>query len=60
MKFLSKAYFGLVMAFFYLPIAVLIAFSFNSSKSRTVWTVSYTHLDVYKRQHRNDTRGQAR
>lgn len=38
MKALSKAYFGLVMAFFYLPIAVLITYSFNASKSRTVWT----------------------
>ena len=38
MKALSKAYFGLIMAFFYLPIGVLIAYSFNASKSRTVWT----------------------
>lgn len=38
MKALSKTYFGLVMAFFYLPIAVLITYSFNASKSRTVWT----------------------
>ena len=52
MKFLSKAYFGLVMAFFYLPIAVLIAFSFNSSKSRTVWT-GFT-FDWYKELFRND------
>ena len=43
----------------YLPILVLIVLSFNNSKSKVKWggftldwyiTVSYTHLDVYKRQ----------
>ncbi len=34
---LSTACFVLVFSFLYLPIAVLIAFSFNESKSRSVW-----------------------
>lgn len=46
MKWLSKAYTGLIMAFLYLPILVLIAFSFNQSKSRAVFT-GFT-LDWYK------------
>ena len=36
-KFISKFYVALVFAFLYLPIAVLIIFSFNESKG-TVWT----------------------
>lgn len=36
--FLSQAYIGLVMAFLYAPIAVLIIFSFNDSKSRNTWS----------------------
>ena len=32
-KWLSKAYIVLVMLFFYLPIAYVVFFSFNSSKS---------------------------
>jgi len=35
---LSKIFIGLVFLFLYAPIAVLIVFSFNASKSRTVWT----------------------
>lgn len=38
MKKLSSTYIGVVMAFLYLPIAILIIFSFNASKSRSVWT----------------------
>ncbi|HNW05298.1 MAG TPA: ABC transporter permease, partial [Oscillospiraceae bacterium] len=38
MKYLSKFYVGLVYFFLYLPIAVLIFFSFNESKSRTIFT----------------------
>ena len=34
----SKLFTGLIFLFLYAPIFVLIAFSFNSSKSRTVWT----------------------
>ncbi len=38
MKNLRKFYWAFVLAFLYLPIFVMITFSFNSSKSRTVWT----------------------
>lgn len=38
MKKLSKAYLALVFFFLYAPIFVLIVFSFNSSKSRSVWS----------------------
>lgn len=38
MKFLSKFYVGIIYFFLYIPIAVLIFFSFNESKSRTVFT----------------------
>ena len=38
MKWLSKTYVGLTMTFLYAPIAVLIVFSFNQSKSRGAWT----------------------
>ena len=37
MKKLSKCYIGLVLAFLYLPIVVLMVYSFNESKSRGVW-----------------------
>ncbi|MBR5542477.1 MAG: ABC transporter permease [Oscillospiraceae bacterium] len=37
MKKLSKAYLGLVLAFLYAPIVVLMVYSFNASKSRAVW-----------------------
>lgn len=37
MKHLSRCWTGLVLAFLYLPIGVLILYSFNASKSRSVW-----------------------
>lgn len=37
MKFLKRSYISLVMLFLYLPIGVLILYSFNASKSRSVW-----------------------
>jgi spermidine/putrescine transport system permease protein len=43
---LRRTYLILIFGFMYLPIAVLIAFSFNESKSRTVFT-GFT-LDWYK------------
>lgn len=38
MKFLSKFYMGIIYFFLYIPIAVLIFFSFNDSKSRVLFT----------------------
>ena len=35
---LGRSYIGLILFFLYAPIFVLIIFSFNSSRSRTVWT----------------------
>ena len=35
---LSRSYIGVVMAFLYAPILVLIAYSFNANKSRGMWT----------------------
>ena len=49
----NKIYVGLVFAFLYIPIIVLIVNSFNASKSRTVWT-GFT-LDWYKRLFANET-----
>ncbi len=37
MKKISKCYIGLVLAFLYTPIVVLMVYSFNASKSRGVW-----------------------
>ncbi len=37
MKILSKIYTALIFIFLYAPIVVLIVFSFNSTKSRSVW-----------------------
>ncbi|HIZ20384.1 MAG TPA: ABC transporter permease [Firmicutes bacterium] len=37
MKTLSKIYNGLIFLFLYAPIVVLIVFSFNDSRSRSVW-----------------------
>jgi len=37
-KIIMKSYLGLVLLFMYLPIIVLIVFSFNESKSRGNWT----------------------
>lgn len=36
-KFFSKAYVAFIFLFLYAPIIVLIVFSFNNSKSRSVW-----------------------
>ncbi|MFV0497688.1 MAG: ABC transporter permease [Candidatus Fimivivens sp.] len=49
---LGRSYLGLVMAFMYAPIAVLIVFSFNSSKSRALWT-GFT-FDWYKKMFTNE------
>lgn len=38
MRTMKKAYLSLVLIFMYAPIAVLIAFSFNESRSRANWT----------------------
>ncbi len=38
MKLLSKFYMGIIFTFLYAPIIVMIAFSFNDSKSRSVWS----------------------
>lgn len=38
MKTMSKIYTSLIYIFLYSPIAVLIVFSFNNSKSRSVWS----------------------
>ena len=37
MKKLRKAYVGLIMAFLYAPIVMLVLYSFNNSKSRAKW-----------------------
>ena len=37
MKKLRKLYVGLIMAFLYAPIVLLILYSFNDSKSRANW-----------------------
>ena len=52
MKWLSKTYVGVIMAFLYTPILVLIVFSFNQSKSRGAWT-GFT-LDWYRQLVHND------
>ena len=46
MKWLSRVYNALIFFFLYLPIVVLIVFSFNDSKNRVVWH-GFT-LDWYK------------
>lgn len=51
-NFASRAWLALVFTFLYAPIGVLIAYSFNSSKSRTVWT-GFT-LDWYKKLFHNE------
>ena len=51
-KISSKIYIALVFLFLYAPIFVLIANSFNQSKSRTVWT-GFT-LDWYKKLFNNE------
>ncbi len=52
MKKLSKLYVGLMLAFLYLPILVLILFSFNSTKSHAVFS-GFT-LDWYGKLFRNE------
>ncbi len=52
MKKLSKAYIGLILMFLYVPIFVLIVFSFNETKSRSVFS-GFT-LDWYARLFNND------
>lgn len=47
MKWYAKTYIGFIMAFFYVPIVVMIVYSFNESKSRSFFT-GFT-LDWYKR-----------
>ena len=51
-RVLKRTYLVLLFSFLYVPIAVLIAFSFNQSKSRTVWT-GFT-LDWYAQLLRNN------
>lgn len=46
-SFLEKTYVGIIFAFLYLPIAVLMVLSFNASKSRASWG-GFT-LDWYRR-----------
>ncbi|MBQ8688167.1 MAG: ABC transporter permease [Ruminococcus sp.] len=52
MKKLSKVYVGLILMFLYVPIFVLIVFSFNETKSRSVFS-GFT-LDWYARLFNND------
>ena len=52
MKKLSKIYISFILAFLYLPIIVLIVFSFNVSKSRTVFS-GFT-LDWYRKLFSNE------
>lgn len=49
---LNNSYVAVVMAFLYAPIVVLIIFSFNSSKSRALWT-GFT-LDWYRKMFTNE------
>ena len=51
-KGVSRFYLGIVFFFLYAPIAVLIVFSFNQSKSRNVWT-GFT-LDWYRKLFSNE------
>ena len=52
MKKLSKVYLGIVLAFLYAPIVVLMVYSFNESKSRAVWK-GFT-FDWYRQLFSND------
>lgn len=52
MKVLKRVYVVALFSFLYLPIAVMIAFSFNASKSRTVFS-GFT-LDWYRQLFRNE------
>lgn len=51
-KALEKAYLCIIFSFFYIPIAVMAIFSFNQSKSRTVFT-GFTfqwYVDLFRNQ----------
>ncbi len=52
MKWYAKTYIGALMGFLYLPIFVLIAYSFNQSKSRALFTG--LTLDWYRQLFTND------
>jgi len=52
LRWFGKTYIGFLMAFFYLPIIVLIIFSFNESKSRAYFT-GFT-FDWYKKLFTNE------
>ncbi len=52
MKVLSKIYLAIVLMFLYIPIFVLIVFSFNTTKSRTV--MSGFTFEWYEKLFRND------
>jgi spermidine/putrescine transport system permease protein len=52
LRWYSKTYLGFIMAILYLPIVVLIAYSFNESKSRSHFT-GFT-LDWYRQLFTND------
>ena len=52
MKWYAKTYIGAIMAFLYLPIVVLIIYSFNESKSRSYFT-GFT-LNWYRQLFTND------
>ena len=51
-RLIKNSWVGAVMAFLYAPIVVLIVYSFNSSKSRALWT-GFT-LDWYKKLFTNE------
>ena len=52
LRWYAKTYIGMIMAFLYLPIAVLIVYSFNSSKSRSYFA-GFT-LDWYRQLFTNE------
>jgi spermidine/putrescine transport system permease protein len=51
-KILSSGYIGLIFLFLYTPIFILIVFSFNASRSKSVWA-GFT-LEWYERLFRNE------
>jgi spermidine/putrescine transport system permease protein len=49
-KFLRRTYMGLILFFLYVPVLLLVVFSFNASKSRGVWggfTLQW-YVDLFK------------
>ena len=52
MKLINKIYTGLIFVFLYAPIIVMVVFSFNNSRSRTVWK-GFT-LNWYRELFRDD------